>query len=398
MADEITYRPLPADPCLTQDQLFGYLDGRLSPVEMHAVEKHLLDCPFCSDALEGLEKVSDRNRVVAFVPPAESKAAPSETKEGKVIPLFKRRNTILAIAASVVLLVGIFTIMNITLGDGNLDKKTGFASREPSAEMKMDSVAAPGYTSTDDKIAAARDEENESSGKNVISPKALAQEKQEVPAEDNLQQKVVDDNRGDADVSLAPPAVADQSKEETMQADEQLQEQKSIAYNSTDKKQDEAANKKKNSAKDFFNRAESQSRFTLPSTSGNAPATLSSSSGAPQGGSAQADDVPAQQAPAVTGAADTTTLYPAKPTEEQLSISYATGEKLLASGQAAASLKFFDEVLREPTAKNFEDAQWKKALALIQLNRKAEARTLLNQIVSKNGKYKTQAEEKLKTL
>ena len=43
-----------SEPCLTEEQLLLYMQHQLSPFEQHQVEKHLLDCELCTDALEGL--------------------------------------------------------------------------------------------------------------------------------------------------------------------------------------------------------------------------------------------------------------------------------------------------------------------------------------------------------
>ncbi|MCB0695949.1 MAG: tetratricopeptide repeat protein [Chitinophagaceae bacterium] len=40
--------------CLSPRQLKGYATGKMVHEECHAVEVHLLSCPFCSDALEGI--------------------------------------------------------------------------------------------------------------------------------------------------------------------------------------------------------------------------------------------------------------------------------------------------------------------------------------------------------
>ncbi|MFZ2898862.1 MAG: tetratricopeptide repeat protein [Saprospiraceae bacterium] len=40
--------------CLSEGDIQDYLGNRLSGEERHRVENHLLDCPLCSDALEGL--------------------------------------------------------------------------------------------------------------------------------------------------------------------------------------------------------------------------------------------------------------------------------------------------------------------------------------------------------
>jgi tetratricopeptide (TPR) repeat protein len=43
--------------CISSEVLLQYRDNTLTADEKHAVEEHLVDCPLCSDALEGLEGV-----------------------------------------------------------------------------------------------------------------------------------------------------------------------------------------------------------------------------------------------------------------------------------------------------------------------------------------------------
>jgi TolA-binding protein len=44
--------------CISRDQLLGYRDNTLPPAERHTVERHLVDCPLCTEALEGLALVT----------------------------------------------------------------------------------------------------------------------------------------------------------------------------------------------------------------------------------------------------------------------------------------------------------------------------------------------------
>ncbi len=44
--------------CLTREQLLNYKAHNLSSEELRNIEKHLIDCPFCSDAVEGAETIS----------------------------------------------------------------------------------------------------------------------------------------------------------------------------------------------------------------------------------------------------------------------------------------------------------------------------------------------------
>ena len=45
--------------CLTEEQLLAYTENKLSNKERNLVERHKIDCKFCSDAVEGFEKVKN---------------------------------------------------------------------------------------------------------------------------------------------------------------------------------------------------------------------------------------------------------------------------------------------------------------------------------------------------
>jgi tetratricopeptide (TPR) repeat protein len=48
--------------CLNRDQLPRYLDGRLTDVEKHLVEQHLVDCDLCNEALHVLQQPQYREK------------------------------------------------------------------------------------------------------------------------------------------------------------------------------------------------------------------------------------------------------------------------------------------------------------------------------------------------
>lgn len=52
--------------CLSPRQLKGYATGKMVHEECHAVEVHLLSCPFCSDALEGVIALKDAGAIAGM--------------------------------------------------------------------------------------------------------------------------------------------------------------------------------------------------------------------------------------------------------------------------------------------------------------------------------------------
>jgi len=56
----------PNSSCLSTEEMLDYSRGILSPSEQHSIEKHLLDCEMCSDALEGIQMMEDPNSLFAI--------------------------------------------------------------------------------------------------------------------------------------------------------------------------------------------------------------------------------------------------------------------------------------------------------------------------------------------
>lgn len=49
----------PITPCLSSQEMLDYSKGILSPKEQYRIEKHLLECEFCTDAMEGIEMMEN---------------------------------------------------------------------------------------------------------------------------------------------------------------------------------------------------------------------------------------------------------------------------------------------------------------------------------------------------
>lgn len=52
--------------CLTPKQMKGYVSGKMVHEEAHAVEVHLLSCPFCRDAMDGLRENQDKGALAGM--------------------------------------------------------------------------------------------------------------------------------------------------------------------------------------------------------------------------------------------------------------------------------------------------------------------------------------------
>jgi len=53
--------------CPSSRQLIDYLEGKLSPEQVHQVEAHLAGCVFCSEALDGFQQVEHKEQIPVIV-------------------------------------------------------------------------------------------------------------------------------------------------------------------------------------------------------------------------------------------------------------------------------------------------------------------------------------------
>lgn len=110
--------------CVSEGTLSKYISGKLSPAEKHEVEKHLIDCEMCSDAVEGLN-IRSGNNISAITSELNEKIQTrisriDSKKEVKVIFLRQYR-TQLAIAASIVLVLGLVWFFRSAVSLNELD-------------------------------------------------------------------------------------------------------------------------------------------------------------------------------------------------------------------------------------------------------------------------------------
>jgi TonB family protein len=129
----------PAGECISEALMLEYIDKRLRPSEMHRVEKHLLACELCSDAMEGLMLLKNRGKLSIIKQKAKEKLILHEMpidkkKSGKVIGLNSKR--FLAIAASLLLLIGAVFFFNYYITNERMNAyKIAENTSTPKVEM-----------------------------------------------------------------------------------------------------------------------------------------------------------------------------------------------------------------------------------------------------------------------
>lgn len=403
MADQFTYRKLPSDPCLTQEKMIAYIDGKLSAADQHACEKHMADCAMCEDAMEGLALVKDRSVLAA---PLVNEDEPEE--KGKVVPLNnpapKLRLFYAAAAVLVVIFASVYFLNTMSspdaaneLAENAKADSTGSQFTAPPHTEKSDCLAdrsvagsdintkpssamqgqAPEQTPNDfyrlEEITVAEEEmKNEASEDMVfdVAPPAVYRDANEPGAKDKSQG--------------APPET-DETRMEGEKADKEEADKKSNFWDRTKATVTEPAVKRSEQQKLSQDLGTDSRDADVPNT--NVPASPQAVGAAGTGET--------QGAESISIAADSVAVAGNTNSTEQ---SYQSGLNLLNSGQANAAIAMFDKVLQDKTSPRYEDAEFQKANALIKANRKPEAKVLLQSIEAKKGKYAAQATELLKTL
>lgn len=96
--------------CLSSKSIEKYVTGNVSDAELLIIEKHIADCPFCADAVEGCSKLNNPEQATQIVDSLNNKIKNYPQKEKS------RRLHITAyisIAAAVIILIGLFSIFRI---------------------------------------------------------------------------------------------------------------------------------------------------------------------------------------------------------------------------------------------------------------------------------------------
>jgi len=104
MSNELKHKIFSSTNCLSEQTMFDYIDNKLTPKEQHRVEKHLLSCELCTDAMEGLQLLKNRNRINLLNEKINQLIVPAISEERKIISI--NYKLISSIAAGLLLLVG----------------------------------------------------------------------------------------------------------------------------------------------------------------------------------------------------------------------------------------------------------------------------------------------------
>lgn len=402
--------------CISKETMLKFINKQLSQKELHEVQKHLIDCDFCSEALEGLKYA--KNSSVLFNIDHKITAR----TEQKTVPFAR----IILVAASVLFIAvgGYYTITNFN--DVAQLKENELSYQEPKnnttpttietllpaqeeqlqeqkeaegdkitvieedrTEAKADEKASDYYRFADEKNKDSDVSKKEAQGyvsQQAVSPNTIATSvstyKTELAESDDAlmdiestvtQDKTVLKENSKSDANFDQLA-KNQAPNKVVSADK---EKKSIDTKQRAKKAMEAPSSvsvndelKNSTDKDTEEKLERETVTRNDNISTNETVSFSEASGGLTTGSTTNS-----RSALTDGIAD----FNAK--------------------QYTKAIKNFDLILAEtPTTTKTYEAKWYKALCLIELKDVIAAKKLLSELTYVNNPFSKKAEEKLKEL
>ena len=95
--------------CLTLEALEKYRSGKLEGNDLETVSSHLAGCDLCSDALEGLELIKDRDKLNSVISEINENLNKNLLQNQKVRKTANNRVFYFSAAATIIILLGIFS-------------------------------------------------------------------------------------------------------------------------------------------------------------------------------------------------------------------------------------------------------------------------------------------------
>ena len=96
-----------ATTCISKETMMKYIKHQLSKTELHEVEKHMLDCDLCSDAMAGMKYATNSATILAIDNKIDNKIATGESN-----PFF-RGGWLMAAASLVAIIFGAYFLINL---------------------------------------------------------------------------------------------------------------------------------------------------------------------------------------------------------------------------------------------------------------------------------------------
>jgi len=421
--------------CLSEEQMYAYIDNKLSAKEKHMVENHLADCELCSDALEGFMQMSDTSSarfVVAGLKEQLNKIAEKENKPKVIWFDFRMK---VAIAAVMLLLIGVTILFNLQKKDSDQKNDDKIFSE------KFEPYKTPKETVKDPDGKSFKSGGEKDKQKIVVADNYFhsQQEKFDNPLNEARKGEDFEKTEDKSPDMVKPLILMDNNKKEQPTTDE------------LSKQTDDKSSVAKEKDGDLPFRANDQTNAVVTFSNGNASTypmggnnniqatTVAEKKADLKGNKAKSnrykespklgatkneetstkDVEKMQQSPAsATGAVTNTELESAmdkydnndytgaiplfeqtlKTDPDNYDALFFAGVSYLSANNPDKAISCLTKVSGIVKGEFYEASKWYLALAYIKKNKNDAAKILLNDIIQMNGFYKTKATETLKEL
>ncbi len=126
-----------ATTCISKETMMKYIKHQLSKTELHEVEKHMLDCDLCSDAMAGMKYATNSATILAIDNKIDNRIATGESN-----PFF-RGGWLMAAASLVAIIFGAYFLIN--LFDENNFSQNEMAVHQQIEEEQNDAAPTENY-------------------------------------------------------------------------------------------------------------------------------------------------------------------------------------------------------------------------------------------------------------
>lgn len=391
--------------CLTEQEMFNYIDNKLTGAERFRVERHILECELCADALEGLSLVKNRDHI------AEIKENIFERTQSKpkVISLWQRSKAKLAIAASLILLASTVAVLKNSMERESEQVFSEAIKEEKSPEiLEPKSEPAPEVkalekTSQFEKLAEKQGYQNKEEIKAFEQEQKKEFAKSDAYMAGNHQEKEADAKQDHAN-DIVSTAGSEAAASAAAPADiaavpaESSNEMQSKAAPDEGDPSENAKNKKTGRASFKSEPTPSLARqVEAYAKMADVPAGISAKNNSGNEDFNYANGISNYKAGKYKEAVVWFDKYLLTDVTNQQVLLY-TGISYLNINNADKAVTYFDRTLAGAQYNYYEAAKYYKALALLKKNERKEAKTLLNEVIKQSGEYKQRAADVLKDL
>lgn len=375
--------------CISKETMLKFINKQLSQKELHDVQKHLLDCDFCSEALEGMQHA--KNPSILF------------NIDHQIASLTQQKTTpfsrIILVAASLLLVV-VGSYYTVTNFNDAAVKESELAYEEPVATEQTEEELLSIQTPVTSSVSSENKQE-------TSNKKTYIQAQQNVESE-QIQEFAMSDNMASGSSISQTFSSKERIATEVAEAEESVADNVIFEEPAVATKKDAEKEVDLDANKSLFS---SDKKAEKPSKN----KTRSKTTQAPSPAAYAKEDAELEKKEVQTVVTDeevnnrtentsyTTTTTGGLTTAAASTVSegnhLAEGKASYENKDYITAIHHFDIILAKPkTTNETYEAKWFKALCFIGLNDNTTAKKLLNELVQVNNPFSKKAEEKLKVL